>query len=242
MRNLILIIFALFIFGCSKSAPELMNTAQHYLDQNDADKAIKDLNLLLQKFPNDSLASQAQYKLVNIYKNWKFDPRNVLINLKLTTDNYPNSIHSNRAQKEIDAFPEWIINNAESLRKRKMNNKSIDNLNYMIEKYPSHKLSSKAQYIIGDIFMNDLRDFDNALIQYGLVIENYSDSKEESLAQFMIGYIYANILNDFEKARKEYSKFISRFPNHELTPSVKFEVENLGKDINDIPALKHITS
>ena len=90
--------------------------------------------------------------------------------------------------------------------------------------------------------MNDLRDFDNALIQYGLVIDNYSNSKEESLAQFMIGYIYANILNDFEKARVEYSKFISRFPNHELTPSVKFEVENLGKDINDIPALKHITS
>ena len=90
--------------------------------------------------------------------------------------------------------------------------------------------------------MNDLRDFEKALEEYRIVLNNYKGSKEESLAQFMIGYIYANVLKDFDKARIEYQVFLDRFPKHELSPSVKFEIDHLGKDINDIPALKHITS
>ena len=42
--------------------------------------------------------------------------------------------------------------------------------------------------------------------------------------------------------RKEYQIFLDKFPKHELHPSVKFEIDYLGKDINEIPALKHITS
>ena len=51
-----------------------------------------------------------------------------------------------------------------------------------------------------------------------------------------------DVLNDFESARIEYDNFINQFPQHELVPSVKFELEYLGKNINEIPALKHITS
>ena len=32
------------------------------------------------------------------------------------------------------------------------------------------------------------------------------------------------------------------FKDHELAPSVKFELEYLGKGIDEIPVLKHITS
>ena len=58
----------------------------------------------------------------------------------------------------------------------------------------------------------------------------------------MIGYIYANVLDDSENAQVEYNLFLQKYPDHELTPSVKFELDFLGKDINDIPQLKHITS
>ena len=90
--------------------------------------------------------------------------------------------------------------------------------------------------------MNDLRDFEKALTEYRIVLTRYTGSKEEALAQFMIGYIYANVLKDFVSARKEYQVFLDNFPKHELYPSVKFEIDYLGKDINEIPALKHITS
>ena len=57
-----------------------------------------------------------------------------------------------------------------------------------------------------------------------------------------IGYIYANVINDTKSAEAEYESFLKKFPDHELSPSVKFELEYLGKSIEEIPALKHITS
>ena len=238
----ILIIIGLLIVSCSKNAPNLMELAQASLDQNEEDEAIKNLDLLINQFPKDSLAPLAQYKLVNIYKNWKHDPKMVSDALDKTVKNYPGTIQAKQAAKEIVGFPEWIINKAETLRKRKLTKESINNLSFMVKNYPDNLLAAKAQYIIGDIYMNDLRDFEKALGEYRVVLKVYKGSKEEALAQFMIGYIYANVLKDFDKARNEYQVFLNRFPKHELYPSVKFEINHLGKDINEIPALKHITS
>jgi len=231
-----------FINSDPQNAQELIDLAVYNLDQYNENKAIENLNSLLEKYPDDSLASLAQYKLVNIYKNWKHDPEMVYNTLKKTVDNYPFSLQAKQASKELDSFQEWIINKAETLRKRKLTNESINNLLYLVKKYPNHELASKGQYIIGDIYMNDLRDFEKALDEYRIVLSNYEGSKEEALAQFMIGYIYANVLKDFDKARSEYQVFLDRFPKHELFPSVRFEIEYLGKDINEIPVLKHITS
>jgi TolA-binding protein len=90
--------------------------------------------------------------------------------------------------------------------------------------------------------MNDQRNFELAIKSYRKIIADFPGSKQEPHAQFMIGYIYANVMDDSENARKEYSIFLQKYPDHELTPSVKFELDFIGKDINDIPQLKHITS
>ena len=100
----------------------------------------------------------------------------------------------------------------------------------------------KAQYLLGDIYMNDLRDFNTAIQEYRKVLEKFSGSEQEPHALFMIGYVYANVLNDTESAKIEYEEFLKRFPKHELSPSVKFEIDYLGKSVDEIPALKHITS
>ena len=242
IKNLLALTALILFISCAKNAPDLIDQAQSNLDQNQEDNAINNLNTLLDRYPNDSLSSLAQYKLASIYKNWKNDPENLINALRKTVKNYPNSLHAKQAKKEISAFQDWIINNAETLRKRKMTTLSIKNLVYLVENFPKHELASKAQYIVGDIYMNDLRDFEKALAEYRVVLIKYNGSKEEALAQFMIGYIYANVLKDFVAARKEYQIFLDRFPKHELHPSVKFEIDYLGKDINEIPALKHITS
>ena len=49
-------------------------------------------------------------------------------------------------------------------------------------------------------------------------------------------------MNDSNNAKVEYQKFLEIFPKHELAPSVKFEIQYLGKSIEEIPALQHITS
>jgi tetratricopeptide (TPR) repeat protein len=119
---------------------------------------------------------------------------------------------------------------------------SIKLLNELLTKHQTDIIAPKAQYLIGDIYMNDLRDFKVAIHEYRKVIQNYSGSVQEPQAQFMIGYIFANIINDLESAKIEYDNFIKQYPTHELVPSVKFELEYLGKSIDEIPALKHIAN
>ncbi len=119
---------------------------------------------------------------------------------------------------------------------------SLESLEDLIKNYPEHDLAPQAQYLMGDIYMNDLRDFDNAILSYQKVVDNFLGSSKEAQAQFMVGYVYANYLNDIENATVYYKLFLEKYPEHELAPSVQFEMDNLGRDINEIPVLKHITS
>ena len=211
-----------------KSSNELFELSKENLKNNQTDQAIRDLRSLLDNYPNDSLASQAQYKLASIYLNWKNDLVAGYSALQQTVEKYSQSIQGKQAQTEIDEFPEYIINIAESLRKRKMVKEAVDHLMYMTEKYSQHNLTSKAQYMLGDIYMNDLRDFNTAIQEYRKVIEQFSGSEQEPDALFMVGYIYGNILKDTKSAKIEYQKFLEMFPNHKLSPSVKYEIEYLG--------------
>ena len=232
----------LLIGGCSKSSGELFERSEENLKNDQIDQAVDDLEKLLNKYPQDSLASKAQYKLASIHLNWKNDLTAGYTELQNTVTKYENSIQGEQAQIEINEFPEYIINKAESLRKRKMIKEAVDHLMYMTEKYSQHELTPKGQYMLGDIYMNDFRDFTTAIQEYRKVVEKYGGSPQEPHALFMIGYIYANVVNDSKSAKIEYKEFLKRFPDHELSPSVKFEIEFLGKSIDEIPALKHITS
>ena len=239
-KSILTIIFLLF--GCSKPAVEYKEIAENSLNEEKVDVAINNLNLLIEKYPSDSLASFAQYKLALIYLNWKNDLDKGYKALNKTLSVYKASKQAQMADEQLSQFPEWIINQSESLRKRKLIRISIEHLEYLVTNFSGNNLAPKAQYMIGDIYMNDLRDFKIAIQEYRKVSNIYPGSDQEPHAQFMIGYIFANVLNDFESAKIEYDNFINQFPQHELVPSVKFELEYLGKNINEIPALKHITS
>tara|TARA_B100000214_G_C23922000_1_gene606539 strand:+ start:387 stop:1124 length:738 start_codon:yes stop_codon:yes gene_type:complete len=238
-------LFLLILFivsSCTKSPEELLKKSEHNIENAQIDMAINNLRVLLKKHPNDSLSSKAQYKLASLYLNWKNNPSAGFAELKNTVTNYGKSLHGKQAKEQIDEFPEYIINKAESLRKQNLLKDAINHLMFLIENYSNHDLASKGQYMMGDIYMNDFRDFTTAIQEYRKVLEKYVGSDQEPHALFMIGYIYANIINDENSAKIEYQKFLSKFPNHELSPSVKFEIDYLGKSIEEIPALKHITT
>ena len=155
---------------------------------------------------------------------------------------HENWDRKNEAQEFVRNYAMKLYSRSETLRNEKEFNASVDALNYIINNYADLEIAPKSQYLIGDVFMNDLKDFDDAIIHYKKVVMNFPESREEPHAQFMVGYIYANVKNDSANALIEYNVFLEKYPDHELTPSVQFEIQWLGKDINDIPALKHISS
>tara|TARA_B100000686_G_scaffold144086_1_gene151606 strand:+ start:34598 stop:35332 length:735 start_codon:yes stop_codon:yes gene_type:complete len=238
----LIFIWIFIIASCSKTASEYFEIAEVSLNEDQIEIAMENLEAIVKKYPRDSLASLAQYKLARIHLNWKNDLPAGFLALKKTVNKYGLSVQGKQAEKELIDFPEWILNQSESLRKKKMIKESLSHLIYLIEQYPNHDITPKGQYLIGDIYMNDLRDFTTAIQEYRKISEKYKGSDQEPHAQFMIGYIFANVINDFESAKIEYQEFLKMFPEHELVPSVKFEMEYLGKNINEIPALKHITS
>ena len=107
-----------------------------------------------------------------------------------------------------------LFSGAENARNKKDIKRALSNLDLLLKKYPDHALAAKTQYLIGDIYMNDLRDFDSAIAAYVNVVNNFSGTNQEAQAQFMIGYIYANILSDKPKAELNYKIFLDQFPEH----------------------------
>ncbi len=114
-------------------------------------------------------------------------------------------------------------------------------LQKVVDKHSDHEIAPNAQYLIAEIYYRDLRDFTMAINQYENLMVQFPESKQVPFSLFMQGFIYANMLADFENAKDHYSQFLQKYPNHELFQSVGFELKYLGRDIKEIPELKHLT-
>ena len=82
--------------------------------------------------------------------------------------------------------------------------------------------------------------YQEALVSFGHIIEDYPDSEFTAKAMFMMGFINANHIKNFDEAKKYYTMFIEKYPSHELVDSAKYELETLGKDIEDLPIFQKI--
>ncbi len=106
------------------------------------------------------------------------------------------------------------------------------------KKYDALGSGDQALYKIAYIYSNNLNDFNASVEAHNRLIAKYPESKFAAQSLFMIGFIYANNLGDFDKAKEYYNKFLGKYPESELVPSVQWELDHLGQDINDIPFLK----
>lgn len=117
----------------------------------------------------------------------------------------------------------------------------IEQYQNLIKFYPEDTLTIKALFAIAEIYKNNLKDLDNSIATYKKITEKYADSEKAPNAMFMIGYIYANDLKDYDKAKESYNNFLKTYPDHMLVPSAKWELQNLGKSLDEIPQLQVIT-
>ncbi|MFQ6605664.1 MAG: outer membrane protein assembly factor BamD, partial [Fidelibacterota bacterium] len=224
-------IILLLVTGCGKSPDTLMDLAREQTASGEYDLAIQSYDEVLNIHPDDSLAADALYAKARVFLDNKSDYEQGFTFLRQVTEQYPDSKIAGIAASEVAYFPDWLQNVAESYRNKNEIQKAIQALQYLVEHFPDSEKAPRAQYLIGDIYMNDLRDFTKAIGNYQQVIEQFAGSGQDAHAQFMIGYIYANILQDEDQARLAYQTFIDTYPTHELIPSVSFELEYLGMDI-----------
>ena len=84
-----------------------------------------------------------------------------------------------------------------------------------------------------------------ALSMYGHAIETYVEFLEKypkheraADAKFLIAFTYHNSLKEENLAKKSYQEFLKMFPDSPLSVSAEFELENIGKDIDNLDMFK----
>jgi|GEM_PF-653428 len=102
--------------------------------------------------------------------------------------------------------------------------------------------SAEALYHSGIAYTNLLDEFDLGVSLLESITQKYPDARRAAEAQFMKGFVWANTASDTAKARVEYERFLSMYPTHELATSVKWELNYLGRDINEIPEMKGLVN
>ncbi len=84
-----------------------------------------------------------------------------------------------------------------------------------------------------------------AVVKYEQLVELHPKNDFAPQSQFMIGFICANELMELEKAGKAYNAFLKNYSDKSdsgMIASAKWELENLGKDINEIEDLSGLTA
>ena len=82
-----------------------------------------------------------------------------------------------------------------------------------------------------------------AVTGYEKLIQVHPRGKYAPQAQFMVGFICANELKDLGKAEKAYKSFLEKYAAQSdsgMVASARWELENLGKDINQIEDLSGV--
>jgi antitoxin component YwqK of YwqJK toxin-antitoxin module len=84
-----------------------------------------------------------------------------------------------------------------------------------------------------------------ALSMYGHAIETYTEFLEKypkheraADAKFLIAFTYHNSLKEEDLAKKNYQEFLKMFPQSPLCVSAEFELENIGKEIDNLELFK----
>ncbi|NQU04780.1 MAG: tetratricopeptide repeat protein [Calditrichaeota bacterium] len=102
---------------------------------------------------------------------------------------------------------------------------------------PAKVLFSQAQEL------QQAEKYNDAIKTYKQIAAKYKESRLAANSQFMIGYIYANHLKDMEQAKIEFTRFLDNYSESAdsgLIVGAKFELEYLGKSIEEIPILSSV--
>jgi outer membrane protein assembly factor BamD (BamD/ComL family) len=77
-------------------------------------------------------------------------------------------------------------------------------------------------------------NYQKAVTDLQTFMKKFPDDPEYPQVLFLYAFINANQLNNFEEAEKAYKKFLKKYPEHEMAASAKFELDNLGKPVDEL--------
>ncbi|MGC9512091.1 MAG: tetratricopeptide repeat protein [Fidelibacterota bacterium] len=136
--------------------------------------------------------------------------------------------------------PDQLLEDAEVNLTQDKYDDAIQDLERLLKKYPDHEKAAESAYRIAEIHMNKRQKIEDAIDAFIYTADEYPDTEFGPKARFMAGFLLANNTDRLDEAKKVYEDFLKAYPDHELSMAVTFEIENLGKPLDNIPQLKPI--
>ena len=133
---------------------------------------------------------------------------------------------------------EDLWNNGVEAQKANKFDESLQNYQQLLDDYPKSPKAPEALFAIGSICQDKRRDIYRAIRCYRRIVQEFPTNATTSGAQFLIGFLYNNELRNLDSAKIAYEDFLRMYPDNPMAPSARFELENLGKDPNEIMDLK----
>ena len=140
---------------------------------------------------------------------------------------------------DISSSPEKLFSKANVERSQNNFKKAAKILRILVNSDADEEILVKSNLLLAEIFYHDLKDFNQAIQEYNNFCRAFPDHKNAASSLFMQGFIYHNSLSDLQMAEKLYLKFLDEYPDHELALSVRWELDNLGKNIDEMPFFKN---
>ncbi len=129
---------------------------------------------------------------------------------------------------------EEMFNKGVDAQKAEQYDDAIASYQELINAYPDSARAPEAVYAVGAIYQNHKHSYHQAIQEFRLLIEKYPNHATAPNASFVIGFIYNNELKVIDSARIAYEDFLKRYPENQLVGAVQFELNNLGKDPEEI--------
>jgi len=132
-------------------------------------------------------------------------------------------------------FPNGQIKRVRKYENGKQINASKLNFDFDGKKFDRDEMGAFAeaqQYAVDGQFYHAINGYES-------FIKQFPKSTHAPKARFLIAFTYNNQLSDTESAKKQYKTFIESYPNHDLRQSAEYELNNMGKSLEDLPEFKN---
>ncbi|MBI5417047.1 tetratricopeptide repeat protein [Candidatus Poribacteria bacterium] len=189
-----------------KPAPEIMAQGQKLYQEGKFSQALDEFQNLLNIYPKDNLAPEAQYNIGTIY----------LENLKLYSraKNAFNSLISNYPQYSKNDSAKFYA--AKSLFMDRKYDEAIIEYRELLENYQNSKSLDKALWEMGNIYFQQMEEYEEAIKLFQQIVKQYPTSSYADKAYLAIGNIYMSNLFEEDEALKIYQNFSQQFPSSDL--------------------------
>ena len=111
---------------------------------------------------------------------------------------------------------------------------ALERYEEVVRDFSSEAVAETAMYKIVMLSGNNPADRRGAVAAELKFIELFPQSERVPTVMFMMAFLYNNELQELDSARKYYDLFLSKYPEHELAASARFELETFGKAPGDL--------